>query len=1024
MTIKPYLNGEDEVDSELSNKALDALQAFYSEQDVLDLQYEDLKAKSFSLPGPIEPYSMSAFAEDWNASQFWIPVSLKYDEDTANKLAQAVLQGCTADSKVAIVSTPSVFVALKEQLKRLPDSPSKPEIRLFEFDSRFAVFAEFVRYDFNKPFNLPGTWLFRTPELVSKKKKKKKKKKKTCLDAYNSNTNREAQRTVRHHSVRSTVLERGLPDENAIRTVSQTIQWLSSPTTTKPPRLIVCTGAQVTEQVHKLYKDFGVQQTGFKPTHANNLSNAWVCSANFEVAQGANMKKGSETEPRVTVTAQQSRFHVDASNAPTSNEIEITDLNLAVGKKELLSHATLKLKENGHYVLVGRNGTGKSTLMRALADGSIPGVASNIRILLLGQSSILANQDSEDAAADLVDVSVLDRVLKSDTRREKALNHSKLLSEALDNTEDPLAPVRVYRQLQRELSRKKYEEANMIATRRSGARGLKARKDLISAEEDLKSSIEKLSLADKEEDGNVINNETIAAVDMLADLQSFLSAIDSAGSEGRARRILHGLGFADEAIAKSYTNLSGGWRTRCTLACALFQSADILLLDECTNFLDLPAIIWLQSYVQQLTDRTVVVITHDRDFADAVADELLILREQTLEHFAGNLSNYEGECRKYSKWMTKMKEAQEKKTKHIESTIASNVSAAKRTGDDKKLKQAASRKKKLEERTGLEVSAKGGRFKLNRDLPGYHTTNRGEIEVPKMDPQIKMTLPMTPPELRFPGALVSLEKVSFAYPGSKTYNLFEVDLVIHPGERVGLAGLNGSGKSTLVKLAVGRSEMGASSGASGLNPSKGKVDRHSRVRIGCFSQHSVEALEEKGAANIELTALRELYESAEASGTPIGEQEARALLSGLGLVGRIASDVPVAALSGGQKVRSALAKLMHNPPHLLVLDEVTTHLDADTVTALAETLRKYQGAILLVTHDRFFMRTVVEGESPYAAGAAGDDGEEDGESSDEEDDEAIAKPGIVYRIVKGRLKLLKRGMTEYEEIVEKQLPKT
>ena len=106
-------------------------------------------------------------------------------------------------------------------------------------------------------------------------------------------------------------------------------------------------------------------------------------------------------------------------------QIEIKDLSLAVGKKELLSHATLKLKQNGHYVLVGRNGTGKSTLLRALADGSIPGVASNIRILLLGQSSIVANQDSDDMVADSVDVSVLDRVLRSDTRREKALKNSK-----------------------------------------------------------------------------------------------------------------------------------------------------------------------------------------------------------------------------------------------------------------------------------------------------------------------------------------------------------------------------------------------------------------------------------------------------------------------------------------------------------------------------------------------------------------------------------------------------------------------
>ena len=208
--------------------------------------------------------------------------------------------------------------------------------------------------------------------------------------------------------------------------------------------------------------------------------------------------------------------------------------------------------------------------------------------------------------------------------------------------------------------------------------------------------------------------------------------------------------------------------------------------------------------------------THDRDFADAVAAELIVLRNHVLKSFTGNLTSYERERLKHTKYMSRMKAAVETKTKHMESTIASNISSAKRSGDDKKLKQAASRKKKFQERSGLEVSAKGGRFKLNRDLAGYHTTMRDEIEVPKMDPQIKLVMPKHPPDLRFPGALVSMEGVSFAYPKEKTYTLFDVNLIIHPGERVGLNGLNGAGKSTLVKLLAGDA-----SSSSALNPSKG-----------------------------------------------------------------------------------------------------------------------------------------------------------------------------------------------------------
>jgi len=370
--------------------------------------------------------------------------------------------------------------------------------------------------------------------------------------------------------------------------------------------------------------------------------------------------------------------------------------------------------------------------------------------------------------------------------------------------------------------------------------------------------------------------------------------------------VLRGIGFSQGAIESPFTTLSGGWRTRCELACALVQKADILLLDECTNFLDLPAVIWLEGYIRSLKTTTVVVITHDRDFADAVADELLILRECGLQHFRGNLSAYEHERRSQTKYLTRMKDAQELKSKHMEETIEANIRAAKRTGDDKKLKQAASRRKKLDERTGLEVGLRGGRFKLNRDLAGFHNSMRDEIEIPTMDPQVRMSIPSTPPPLRFPGALVSLKQVSFTYPGaSKTAppTLRDIDLVIHPGERVGIAGLNGSGKSTLVALIVGmdnfQGEGPNGNRNGGLLPSCGTVTRHSRANICWFSQHAVEELEAKGTQDSSITALSELLGTAAGEMT---EQEARAMLGSLGLPGRIASDVPVAALSGGQKV--------------------------------------------------------------------------------------------------------------------------
>jgi ATP-binding cassette, subfamily F, member 3 len=500
---------------------------------------------------------------------------------------------------------------------------------------------------------------------------------------------------------------------------------------------------------------------------------------------------------------------------------------------------------------------------------------------------------------------------------------------------------------------------------------------------------------------------------MIESLRSSLEAMDAGSTEARARTILLGLGFKDAQIEAPASQLSGGWQSRCDLACALIQQTDVLMLDEPTNFLDLPAIIWLQRYLTtDLEGRTVVVVTHDRDFADAVAEELILLRlspPKTIETFKGTLSEYEAEKRRQIRRMTKLSEAQDRKTKHMEDTIASNIKAAKRTGDDKKLKQAASRKKKLDERSGLEVGLKGGRFKLNRDLGGFHLSNRAAIEIPGFDPPVALSLPSQPDELRNPGSLVSLEKASFSYLNAKLNTLNDVNLVIHPGERVGLAGLNGSGKSTLIKL-ITHAFAGSS-----MRPSKGSITTHPKARVGYYSQHAVEELEAFGKTNAQLTALSHM---AAVGGAAYSEQDLRGILASMGLKGAVASDVPLGSLSGGQRVRVALAQALFESPHLLILDEVTTHLDADTIVALIEELREWQGALLVVTHDRYFMRCVVEGEKVRAAV-----GDEDGndESSAEEDE--VRPPGVVYRMFKGGLQKLEGGMDRYEALVEKGLAK-
>ncbi|KAH7397244.1 P-loop containing nucleoside triphosphate hydrolase protein [Pyrenochaeta sp. MPI-SDFR-AT-0127] len=717
----------------------------------------------------------------------------------------------------------------------------------------------------------------------------------------------------------------------------------------------------------------------------------------------------------ITVTAQQSRYALDAVDAPASKEILIKDLSISVANRELLSRTTFHLVEARHYVLVGRNGTGKSTLLKAVGEGLVPGIPWSTRILLLGQTRETEVED-ELERLDLKGETVLQYVVRSDRVRERYTREAKILGEAVENSTDPMAPVRAYRRIGHERLALQLKEGHRIAERRSGARGKQARKELIKLEERFEESKQRLEETEGEIDPTKLSEETQAAADMLGGVQASLELMNAAEAESKARVVLLGLGFKEDRIEKPMTELSGGWRTRCDLACALTQYADVLLLDEPTNFLDLPSIIWLQDYIRNLKGTTVLITTHDRDFGDAVAEELIVLRNQTLETFRGNLSLYERERWKKARWMTKMKDAQDKQKKHIEKTIAGNIKAAKDKGDDKKLKQAASRKKKLDERMGVQVGLKGGRFKLNRDLGGYHLTNRAEIEVPDFDPPVKLSFPQQPPDLRFPGALVSLEKVSFAYPGRKKIPILtDVDLTIHPGARIGLAGLNGSGKTTLVSLIMGSGEDG------GLTSASGTITRHARAKFGRFSQQSVEEITDIASSNPQLTALKHLMESA---GSDMQEKDGRQVLGNLGLHGQTVSDVPLVLLSGGQKVRVALAKLLWPPPQLLILDEVTTHLDADTILGLVIALKEYDGALLVVTHDRFFMRTVVEGESPYtlAPGVRGAEDEAD-ESSDSEGSETGAAPGSVYRLVKGQVKKLEGGMEQYEEIAARTAAK-
>lgn len=499
---------------------------------------------------------------------------------------------------------------------------------------------------------------------------------------------------------------------------------------------------------------------------------------------------------------------------------------------------------------------------------------------------------------------------------------------------------------------------------------------------------------------NTLQAETQEAADMLADLQIQVEPSRLAQVETKAKSILIGLGFSEDRMHKPISSMSGGWHMRATLATALLQEADILVLDEPTNFLDLLGIVWLQRYLQSLQDTekppTTIIVSHDRDFT-SICTDLMILKERQLTYFHGDLPTYESSQAERKLWLKKMKAAQDKQRAHMEKTIAQNMKAGKANDDQNKIRQAKSRQKKLDDRMGMQVSSKGTRFKLNKELNGYYFTSREEIDIPPEERPVVISLP-EPPDLRFPGSLLSLENASYRYSPRTPLVVDGVNLTVGMGDRIGILGLNGAGKSTLVKLLVEENR-----------PTSGTVTAHARLKMEYYSQHAIEALKALGKEEPTLTALGLL--TRDVDGT-LNEGEIRGLLGELGLPGRIASDTPVCKLSGGQLVRCQLARLFWRRPHCLILDEVTTHLDYETVTALRIALNSWDGAVVLVSHDRWFMRGAIEGNL---------DDDDDSEESDEV--EEAPRRRIVYRIKGGKMTALENGVEGFENLMQKRVNK-
>ncbi|KAJ1638933.1 P-loop containing nucleoside triphosphate hydrolase protein [Pavlovales sp. CCMP2436] len=400
-----------------------------------------------------------------------------------------------------------------------------------------------------------------------------------------------------------------------------------------------------------------------------------------------------------------------------------------------------------------------------------------------------------------------------------------------------------------------------------------------------------------------------------------LHALSADSAEARATQILDGLGIDAVMRQQPVKTLSGGWRVRVCLAAALFVRCDLLLLDEPTNHLDFNALRWLTTFLSS-REQTSLIVSHDRDFLDAVCTDVLNLARKGLAAYRGDVSTfvrvqgeeYVGAKRAY--------EAQQAEVAHLMTMIDKFDTSKNTAAENKKTK-----------RTPSALAQVKSRETMLRKME-----EKGLLEDPDKETgfaRIKLEFP-TPPPLK-KAQLVQLDRAEIGYKGHAPL-IRGVSVQVHEKSRIGILGANGAGKTTLLRAMTG--ELPVLSGDASLNR---------MARVVCFAQHHVDQLD------LNKSALEHILHKF--PGTK--DLEARAKLATFGIVEGGAFR-KMRTLSGGQKSRVAFCELAWEPPHLVVLDEPTNHLDLETIDVLIDAVRRFSGAVIIVSHDQFFLRATVD----------------------------------------------------------------
>ena len=391
--------------------------------------------------------------------------------------------------------------------------------------------------------------------------------------------------------------------------------------------------------------------------------------------------------------------------------------------------------------------------------------------------------------------------------------------------------------------------------------------------------------------------------DRIAQLETALIEADAWTAPSRAEQLLAGLGFRPDQWLLPVGQFSGGWQMRIALARALMAPSDLLLLDEPTNHLDLDAMLWLERWLQSYPG-TVLTISHDTEFLDAVSTHILHFEQQQLFKYRGNYSGFLGQRAERMRQDHLAWEKQQREVAHLQSFI--DRFKAKAT----KAKQAQSRVKAL--------------------------AKMQELAPVRLDSSVQFSLP-TPDHMPDPLLRLIDTDLGYSSPELKTI-LHQVKVDVRSGSRIGILGMNGAGKSTLIKTLAGE-----------LSPLNGELINSARLEIGYFAQHQLDMIDPN------LSPIQHLQRIA----PEVREQELRNYLGRFAFGGTMATE-STTGFSGGEKARLALALIVWYKPNLLLLDEPTNHLDVETREALAAALAEYEGSVLVVSHDRQLLRSTVD----------------------------------------------------------------